>query len=75
MLRLILPTPNWTGVHVAMVGNLAHDVIDAEFVGTVLGARDQRQRFDHEFALGIGRHCSMVSEHCHRCVARIAIEN
>ncbi len=56
-------------MHVAVVGNLAHDVVDAEFVGTVLGTRDQRERLDHEFALGVGGHGAMISQHGHRSVA------
>ena len=73
--RLILPAPDGTGVHVAVVGNLAHHVVDAEFIGSILRARDQRQRLDHECALIVGRHRAMVSEHGHWRVARIAIED
>ena len=62
-------------MHVAVVGNLAHHVVDAEFIGAVLRTRDQRQRLDHERALLVGGHRAMVTEHGHRRVARIAIED
>ena len=62
-------------MHVAVVGNLSHNVVDAEFVGAVLRARDQRERLDHEGLFFVSRHRAMVSEHGHRSVARIAIEN
>src|SRR5271169_7074081 len=64
-----------TGMDVAMVGNLAHHAIDHELVVAELGARHRRERVGHEGALGLGGGGAMLSEHRHRRVARVAIEN
>src|SRR5579863_6336618 len=59
---VILPAPACgPGVHVAMIGDLAHHAIDDEFARTILGSRDQRQRFDHEGAFLRGRVGTMLA--------------
>ena len=57
-----------------MVGNLAHHVIDYEIAVAPFGARNQRQRFDHEGALLLGRPGPMLAQHSHWRIARIAVE-
>src|SRR5579864_4704436 len=59
----------------AMVGNLTHHAIDNELVIAEFGARHGRERVDHEGAFGLGRDGAMLSEHRHRRVTRVAIEN
>ena len=59
----------------AMIRDLAHHVVDDEFVDAVLLARDHRERIDHERALLFGGRRAMLSKHRHRRIAGIAIED
>ena len=62
-------------MNVTMIRDLTHHVIDDEIAIAVSLSCDKRERLDHECLLVVGRRDAMISEHRHRRVARIAIEN
>ena len=63
-----------TRVHMAMVGDLAHNAVDNKLARPIFDPRNHRQRFDHKGALFLGRLRAMISQDRHRRVAGVALE-
>ncbi len=67
--------PAAAGVHVAMIGNLPHHIVDEKAVSTPLILRNSRQYVSHQGFFGVRGLGPMLSEHGHWRVAGIAIQN
>src|SRR5690242_12864404 len=68
-------TPTPTGVHVAVVGYLAHHIVNEVAIGAPLDTGDSRKHIDHKGFFVRGRLTPMVSQDRHRSVAGVAIED
>jgi hypothetical protein len=67
------PPSDGAGVHVAMIGDLPHNVIDDEVAIAIFVACDKRKGLDHESFLFVGGSGAMVAENGHWSIAGIAI--
>ena len=67
--------PDRTRMHMTMIGDLTHHVVDNEVTIAILLARNHRERLDHEGLLFFGGISAMIAEHRHWGIAGIAVEN
>lgn len=68
-------TPTPPGVHVAVIGYLAHHIVNEEAIGSPPGSGDSRKHIDHQGFFVLGRLTPMFSQNRHRGVAGVAIED
>src|ERR1700683_2329518 len=62
-------------MHMTMIGDLTHHIVDNEVAIAIFFARHHRERLDHEGLLVVSRNSAMIAEHHHWGVARIAVKN
>jgi hypothetical protein len=62
-------------VNMAMIGDLAHHVVDKKAVGAPFVAPDRGKHLNHEGFFGLGRLAPMLAEDRHRAVARVTIQD